>query len=80
MFICDMMVLWITFFFGVAMGLMEIRRTMNNRKTVGNRKVIKQKKGASPWGEDSFKFGLMNQNNTATVWLNLTLLPLFVCR
>ena len=44
MFICDMMVLWITFFFSVAMGLMEIRRTINNRKTVGNRKVIKQKK------------------------------------
>ena len=39
-----MMVLWITFFFSVAMGLMEIRRTINNRKTVGNRKVIKQKK------------------------------------
>ena len=44
MFICDIMVLWITIFFGVAMGLMEIRRTMNNRKTVDNRKVIKQKK------------------------------------
>ena len=38
------MILWITIFFGVAMGLMEIRKTMNNRKTVGNRKVIKQKK------------------------------------
>ena len=44
MFICDIMVLRITIFLGVAMGLMEIRRTMNNRKTVGNRKVIKQKK------------------------------------
>ena len=44
MFICDIMVLWITIFLGVAMGLMEIRRTMNNRKNVGNRKVIKQKK------------------------------------
>ena len=54
-------------FFGVAMGLMEIRKTMNNRITVGNRKVIKQKKGALPSGD------------TATVWLNLTLLPLFVC-
>ena len=44
MFIFDIMVLLITIFFGVAMGLIEIKRTMNNRKTVGNRKVIKQKK------------------------------------
>ena len=44
MFICDILILWITIFFGVAMGLIEIKRTMNNRKTVGNRKVIKQKK------------------------------------
>ena len=52
-----MMVLRITFFFGVAMGLMEIRRTMNNRKNVGNRKVIKQKKGALPSGEAPSKVG-----------------------
>ena len=44
MFIFDIMVLLITIFFGVAMGLIEIKRTMNNRKTVGNRKVIKQKR------------------------------------
>jgi hypothetical protein len=44
MFICDIIILWKTFFFSVAMGLMEIRRTINNRKTVGNRKVIMQKK------------------------------------
>jgi len=46
-------------FLGVAMGLMEIRRTMNNRKTVGNRKVIKQKRSSTKrWSP--FKSGLLH--------------------